>query len=325
MVRGAAAGSASARIARCAAPSAVRPDEHLRQALVLVGGNPFDTSSIYTLIHYLERHWGVTFPRGGTGALVRALVVLLQELGGEVRLSSPVERIRAVRNGATVHQVTTRRGTESFDLVVSNADLHHTYGELLRGEPSAARTTKRLESLDWSMSLFVLYFGTTDTPIGSRTTRWCSDRAKPCRQFGGSRLPTISLYLHAPTVTDPSMAPRPRQLLRPLAGAALGRAPLDWDKIATRMATGSSPRSSGAARPAPAVYPRWRAPERSEANAYHGTAFSCAQADRVDAAAQPRRAHPAPLPGRRRDPGQRAGHRELRQGHGAGHPQDFAT
>ena len=68
-------------------------DEHLRQALsfhsLLVGGNPIDTSAIYTLIHYLERKWGVFFPRGGTGALVRALAELFVELGGELRLSTP--------------------------------------------------------------------------------------------------------------------------------------------------------------------------------------------------------------------------------------------
>ena len=72
-------------------------DDHLRQALsfhsLLVGGNPFQTSSIYTLIHFLEREWGVYFPEGGTHALVRTLVKLFEELGGELRLSTPVSSI----------------------------------------------------------------------------------------------------------------------------------------------------------------------------------------------------------------------------------------
>ena len=72
-------------------------DDHLRQALsfhsLLVGGNPFQTSSIYTLIHFLEREWGVYFPEGGTHALVRTLVKLFEELGGEVRLSTPVKSV----------------------------------------------------------------------------------------------------------------------------------------------------------------------------------------------------------------------------------------
>jgi phytoene desaturase len=73
-------------------------DPHLRQVFsfhpLLVGGNPYTSSSIYTLIHYLERNWGVFFVKGGTGALVRALVQLFEELGGELRLNSPVEDLQ---------------------------------------------------------------------------------------------------------------------------------------------------------------------------------------------------------------------------------------
>src|SRR5690349_12048624 len=143
-------------------------DPHLRQALsfhsLLVGGNPLDTSSIYTLIHHLEREWGVYFPRGGTGALVRALVALYEALGGELRLNAKVQRVELLRNGQVAHRVSTlSRGEvarETFDLVVSNADLHHTYGELFAGEPAARRMRARVAGLQWSMSLFVLYFGT---------------------------------------------------------------------------------------------------------------------------------------------------------------------
>ncbi|HTV20565.1 MAG TPA: phytoene desaturase family protein, partial [Polyangiaceae bacterium] len=127
-------------------------DEHLRQAFsfhsLLVGGNPFDTSSIYTLIHYLERKWGVSFPRGGTGALVAALVRTFEALGGELRLSSPVEQIAALGSDARVkHHVRAEGQTEIFDRVVSNADIHHTYARLYRGQPSAAQTARRLERL----------------------------------------------------------------------------------------------------------------------------------------------------------------------------------
>lgn len=265
-------------------------DEHLRQALsfhcLLVGGNPFDTSSIYTLIHYLERRWGVSFPRGGTGALVRALVTLLRKLGGELRLSSPVERIRSVTNGTTFHEVTTHGGTERFDLVVSNADLHHTYGELLRGEPSAARTTKRLEALDWSMSLFVLYFGTDRTyreQIAHHTVLF-GPRYKGLLDeiFHGSLLPDdFSLYLHAPTVTDPSLAPPGCDSFYVLSPVPhLGHAPLDWSEVAPAYAekilAALERLMPGLRRHV--VTRRWRTPEtfRDELNAFHGTAFSCA-------------------------------------------------
>jgi phytoene desaturase len=219
-------------------------DEHLRQALsfhsLLVGGNPFETSAIYTLIHYLERRWGVFFPRGGTGALVSGLVRLFEELGGILRLSCPVERIDVDSGGArAIHRVTSpAAASEPFDLVVSNADLHHTYAALYRREPSARRMQRRLERMDWSMSLFVLYFGTDRSYRGevAHHTVLFGPRYQGLLRdiFAGSRLPDdFSLYLHAPTVTDESMAPPgcgSFYVLSPVPH--LGRARLDWDKIA---------------------------------------------------------------------------------------------
>src|SRR5690606_17627627 len=181
-------------------------NDHLRQALsfhsLLVGGNPFDTSAIYTLIHYLERKWGVFFPRGGTGALIRGMVRRFEELGGELRLSSPVTRVEPVGGmGRTTHRVSARGwDAESFDLVASNADIHHTYSKLYRGVAAADRTRKRLERLDWSMSLFVLYFG-TDRSYADEVchhTVVFGPRYKELLDeiFGGSQLPEdFSLYL----------------------------------------------------------------------------------------------------------------------------------
>jgi phytoene desaturase len=265
-------------------------DEHLRQALsfhsLLVGGNPFDTSAIYTLIHYLERHWGVFFPRGGTGALVRALATLFAELGGELRLSTPVRSIDVLRNGTVSHRVSTPAGSELFDLVVSNADLRHTYAELLSREPAAERTRKRVESLDWSMSLFVLYFG-TDRLYRDRLAHHTVLFGPRYREllaeiFAGSRLPEdFSLYLHAPTVTDPSLAPVGCDSFYVLSPVPhLGNAPLDWSAIAPRYAErilAALEKLMPGLR-SHVVVKRWRTPEtfRDELNSYHGSAFSCA-------------------------------------------------
>jgi phytoene desaturase len=268
-------------------------DPHLRQALsfhtLLVGGNPLDTSSIYTLIHHLERQWGVFFPRGGTGSLVRALARLFEELGGELRLSSPVQRIEVLRNGKTTHRLTTQRDgvqvSEVFDLVVSNADLRHTYGELLAGEPAAARATRRVEALDWSMSLFVLCFGTDrlyrdrlahhTVLFGPRYEGLLADI------FGGRTLPEdFSLYLHAPTVTDPSLAPEGCDAFYVLSPVPhLGHAPLDWKSIAPVYADrilGALERHMPELREH-VVVKRWRTPEtfRDELNSHLGSAFSC--------------------------------------------------
>jgi phytoene desaturase len=215
-------------------------DEHVRQALsfhsLLVGGNPFETSSIYTLIHYLERNWGVFFPRGGTGALVQALVRLYRELGGELRLSSPVERVAVEDNGRVSHWVEARGlPRERFDWVVSNADLHQTYARFYGEHPAAAARVRKLESMDWSMSLFVLYFGTRRKFPGlAHHTILFGPRYRALLDdiFRGSKVPEdFSLYLHAPTVTDPTLAPPGGEAFYVLSPVPhLGHADVDWEQ-----------------------------------------------------------------------------------------------
>jgi phytoene desaturase len=265
-------------------------DEHLRQALsfhsLLVGGNPFETSAIYTLIHYLEREWGVFFPRGGTSALVSALVDLLDDLGGRLQLSAPVQRVDVLRGKRTLHRVTTPAGEQDFDLVVSNADLHHTYQNLYPGEASARRSARKIAALDWSMSLFVLYFGTDRTyrdQLAHHTVLF-GPRYKGLLQdiFHGSRLPDdFSLYLHAPTVSDPSLAPPGCDSFYVLSPVPhLGHAPLDWSALAPVYAERIL-QSLETLMPdlrKHVVVQRYRTPEtfRDELGAFQGSAFSCA-------------------------------------------------
>jgi phytoene desaturase len=221
-------------------------DEHLRQALsfhsLLVGGNPFETSSIYTLIHYLERRWGVFFARGGTGALVAALASLFRQLGGELCLNCPVHRIDvSSTRGRAQHQIYAGDvAPQRFDLVVSNADVYQTYRTLYSGNSQAARTRRRLERADWSMSLFVLYFG-TDRPYDlAHHTVLFGPRYKALLNdiFRGSGLPDdFSLYLHAPSVTDDSLAPPGCATFYVLSPVPhLGNAAIDWDREAPAYA-----------------------------------------------------------------------------------------
>lgn len=265
-------------------------DPHLREALsfhsLLVGGNPFETSSIYTLIHYLERKWGVYFPRGGTGALVSALVDLLRSLGGELRLNTPVRRIEIDRSGThPVHVAhSDGAGAERFDVVLSNADVHHTYSRLYAGEPHAARTTRKLERADWSMSLFVLYFGTDRRYDVAHHGVLFGPRYRELLDeiFHGRRLPDdFSLYLHAPTVTDPSLAPPGCGTFYVLSPVPhLGNAAIDWQREAPRYADAIL-RSLEAVLPdlrRHVVVRRWITPEtfRDELGAWQGSAFSVA-------------------------------------------------
>jgi phytoene desaturase len=211
-------------------------DPHLRQVFsfhsLLVGGNPFSCSSIYTLIHALERRWGVFFPRGGTGALVNGYLRLFRELGGEVRLDCPVDRIRTT-NGRVTGVDAADGWSADFDVVASNADVVHTYGHLLRDEPLAQTVARSLRRKRFSMSLFVIYFGTRrrhpqlahhSVLFGPRYRGLLEDIFNH-----GSLSEDFSLYLHAPTATDPTIAPEGCEAFYVLAPVPhLGKAHIDW-------------------------------------------------------------------------------------------------
>ncbi len=209
-------------------------DERLRQAFtfepLLVGGNPFSTTSIYLLIHWLERKWGVHFALGGTGAIVAGLVRLLQEHDVEVRLSSPVEEI-LVRGGRAVGVRTT--GGERFeaDLVVSNADPSWVLRHMIdpRHAPRGLRRARRMRA---SPSLFVGYFGTDRVYDAlAHHTIVLGPRYRPLLDDIYRRrvlADDFSLYLHAPARTDPGMAPPGRDAFYVLSPVPNTRSGVDW-------------------------------------------------------------------------------------------------
>jgi phytoene desaturase len=216
-------------------------DPELRQTFsfhtLLVGGNPFSTSSIYTLIHYLERKWGVSFPRGGTGALVQGMLKLFEELKGELQLNSDIDEI-TVQGSAKAAKVTGIRlkngQTRLFDIVVSNADVVHTYDYLLRNTEAVAPSRRKVLSQSQSMSLFLIYFGTSKqyTELAHHNILFGKRYKKHLAElFGkGKKLPDdFSLYLHAPTRTDSSLAPPGCEAFYVLAPVPhLGNAEVDW-------------------------------------------------------------------------------------------------
>ena len=211
-------------------------DEELRQAFsfhsLLVGGNPFNTSSIYALIHALERQGGVWFPKGGTGALIDGMVRLFTDLGGTIRTDAEADRI-SVRDGRAAG-VTCRDGwSGDFDAVASNADVMHTYAHLLRDEARGRRMAASLGRKRFSMSLFVIYFGLKrhrpelqhhTVLFGPRYRGLIDDIFK--RE---TLADDVSLYLHSPCATDPSLAPPGAGAYYVLAPVPhLGTAPIDW-------------------------------------------------------------------------------------------------
>jgi len=209
--------------------------EKLRQALsfhtLLVGGNPMTTSAIYALIHKLERDGGVWFARGGTGALIKGMVAHFERLGGTLRLGDAVDEI--LTDGARTTGVRTKSGWQApFDAIASNGDVVHSYG-LVRGHKRGPKMAARLKRRRFSPSLFVVHFGVSgDYPevrhhsilFGPRYDGLLGDIYKR-----GKLADDPSLYLHHPSITDPSMAPPGHSTYYVLAPVPhLGKLKVDW-------------------------------------------------------------------------------------------------
>jgi phytoene desaturase len=219
-------------------------DDRLRQVLsfhpLLVGGNPFQTTSIYALIHHLEREWGVWFAMGGTGAVVDALARLFTELGGALLLNAEARQIETRERRATGVRLADGRFLPA-DAVVCNADVAESYRRLLPAPLRRKYTDQRLAKLRYSMSLVVIYFGTDrqyrepgpnalahhNIILGPRYKELLEEiftRKTLADDF--------SLYLHMPTLTDPSLAPPGCEAFYVLAPVPHLGGEIDWEREA---------------------------------------------------------------------------------------------
>ena len=213
--------------------------EKLREALsfhtLLVGGSPMTTSSIYALIHKLEKDGGVWWARGGTNRLIAGMVRHFERLGGTMRVGDPVVQVHTMGTRAT--EVETKSGwKERFDAVASNADIMHSYKDLLSETARGPKYAKSLAKKSFSPSLFVVHFGLEGTwpgiphhmiLFGPRYKGLVDDIYK-----NGVLPQDFSIYLHHPTVTDPSMAPKGKSTFYALVPVAhLGKLAVDWDEV----------------------------------------------------------------------------------------------
>jgi phytoene desaturase len=216
-------------------------DDFLRQVFsfhpLLVGGNPFETTSIYAMIHYLERAWGVFYAMGGTGAIIQAMSKLFNEMGGKVRLNTPVSEILVQGRWVTGVRLAAGR-IHSADVVISNSDVAHTYMNLLPSVRRVINSALRYRNSRYSMSLLVLYFGTKKryrdcglahhNIILSHRYRELLDDIFKKKILADD----FSLYLHMPTYTDPSMAPEGSESFYVLSPVPHLGADIDWIKMA---------------------------------------------------------------------------------------------
>jgi phytoene desaturase len=204
---------------------------------LLVGGDPQHAPAIYALICHLERTWGVHFAVGGMGAVVDGLVRLLADLGVELRLSAPVEEI-VIRDGRARAVRLAGGATRDADLIVCNGDVSWTYQHLVDARHRPRNGDRRLRRLRYSMSLFLIYFGTNRTYedlthhtilLGPRYEGLLDDIFRHCRLADD-----MSLYLHAPTRSDAALAPPGCEAFYVLSPVPNLAADVDWSATRER-------------------------------------------------------------------------------------------
>lgn len=199
---------------------------------LFIGGNPFRAPAIYLMIPYLEKTDGVWFIRGGMYTLVNALKTLFLELGGEIQTEAEVEQIM-IEEGRAVG-VQANHKFHQADAVVSNADLGYTYKNLITCKNRRKWTDKKIETMTYSMSAFLVYMGVKKQyPKLLHHTLILSERYKGLIDdiFDHRILPKdFSMYLHVPTRTDPEMAPSGCESMYVLIPVANLLSNIDWSK-----------------------------------------------------------------------------------------------
>ena len=207
---------------------------------LLVGGNPMKVPAIYAMIHFVEKTWGIHFARGGTGALVSAMVRKLEEMGGVLQLNAEVASIDVVKRGGkrVATGVTLKSGEViAADVVVSNADYATTYMRLIDKAYRRINRDMVVKFRKQSMSLMVIYFGYRKAEgdpdlqhhniiLGPRYEELLTDIFE--RKILG---PDFSQYLHIPTLTDASLAPEGHHAAYTLIPVPNNQSDLDWSKI----------------------------------------------------------------------------------------------
>ena len=219
-------------------------DPRLRMAFsfhpLFIGGDPLHVTSMYILVSHLEKEFGVHYAMGGVQAMADAMARVVAEQGGLVRLQTDVDEI-LLKDGRARGVRLAGGEIIGADIVVSNADAGHTYDRLLRNHPRRRWTAPRLKRTRWSMGLFVWYFGTRGTrgkwaDVGHHTILNAPRYQELLRDIfvRGTLADDMSLYVHRPSVVDPSVAPAGDDTFYALSPVPhLGHAdPVDWAAMA---------------------------------------------------------------------------------------------
>ena len=218
-------------------------NEKLRRMLsmhpLLVGGNPFTTTSIYGLILYLEKKWGIHYSMGGTGNIIKGLEKLMLEEGIDIIKNSEVTEIISKSNKITGVKLNNQEIIEAEN-VVCNADPPAFYEKMLKknGQGSFIFNWKK-KRMEYSMGLFVYYFGTKKIyPNVEHHTIKFGNKYKEHLEdiFNNKKLNNdISYYLHRPSATDKSMAPEGNDCFYVLVPVPNNQSKIDWQTEGENM------------------------------------------------------------------------------------------
>lgn len=202
---------------------------------LFIGGDPCNVTSMYILVSYLEKQFGVHYAMGGLAGMAKRMAEVIEDQNGTLLMQTEVDQI-VVRDGRA-RGVRLTSGLElGADVVISNADAGHTYDHLMRSAPKTRWTPRRLKRTRYSMSLFVWYFGTKGTrdkwsDVGHHTILNSPRYTGLLKDIfiKGKLADDMSLYVHRPSVTDPSVAPEGDDTFYVLSPVPhLGHGGVDW-------------------------------------------------------------------------------------------------
>jgi phytoene desaturase len=217
--------------------------EKLRRVLsmhpLLVGGNPFSTTSIYGLILYLEKKWGIHYSMGGTGNIIKGYEKLMNEVGIKILKKSEVTKIISKNNKISGVQINNQTVIDA-DKVICNADPPAVYEKLLsQNKNNSLLFNWKKNRMEYSMGLFVYYFGTKKIyeNVEHHTIKFGNKYKEHLEDiFDKKKLnEDISYYLHRPTATDKSMAPEGNDCFYVLVPVPNNQSNIDWNIEGEKM------------------------------------------------------------------------------------------
>ncbi len=212
-------------------------NEKLRRAFsmhpLLVGGNPFTTTSIYTLILYLEKKWGIHYAMGGTGKVVEALEKLMTEEKIKIQKSAEVTEI-LVENKKVKGVVINNQQQINCDYIICNSDPPNVYRNLIKQKDYGFLFKQKMKRMNYSMGLFVYYFGSKKQykDVAHHTIFFGKSYEEHLKKIFDDKILSddISYYLHRPSATDPSMAPKGQDAFYVLVPVPNNLSGIDWIK-----------------------------------------------------------------------------------------------